>query len=452
MWAYDRGIPNMQSRSQFRSTSVPVLLWLVVIPFIQGVEFHRNTLFVNGYWIDHWLLDYSHGFVRRGFWGTFLNLMGGWQHNILFVNLLALLVALLIISVLLRQLMRAFPVTDAVSLAFIAAFILSPLTSLFFECLGDPVQLTVLMALGAIPLLSREAYPLFWRAAIAIGVMTVSMLIHEASLFTSGPVFVWLLAGPATRGVSLKNVSFAKAAAILSLVAIVIATVYVIDSRGTITAEKRASLLPRMVTQAEIVPLHYHTEADSLLMMSIKAEYDEGGPFSPPALMDGCSYCGWAPGRWLFPIEKFVRVFAIPFLFCNLLLWTCAYHGTGAHEGLSRRFLQMVILGFACSVPLYFVAADWGRFSIYTVCLSLYAAGVSAGVAGVRDSDAGPLMGSALSRRVLYLFVLILMIYPIHRFYRVSGLTYPALLCFLFVLPAVLGMRWRTGWVPNKID
>ena len=88
------------------------------------------------------------------------------------------------------------------------------------------------MALGAIPLLSRDAYPLFWKAAIAIGVMTMSMLIHEASLFTSGPIFVWLLAGPTTRGVSLKNMSFAKAAAILAFVAILIATVYVIDSAG----------------------------------------------------------------------------------------------------------------------------------------------------------------------------------------------------------------------------
>ena len=107
-----------------------------MIPFIQGVDFQRNTLFVNGYWIDHWLLDYSHGFVRRGLWGTFMNLIGGWQHSLLFVNLLALLIALLIISVLLRQLTRAFPVTDAVSLAFMAAFILSPLTSLFSNALA----------------------------------------------------------------------------------------------------------------------------------------------------------------------------------------------------------------------------------------------------------------------------------------------------------------------------
>lgn len=411
------------------------IIFLLFSSFIYSHHFwRRSTFLVDPYWFDHWLLNYSFGFVRRGLLGSILNFLGGLQHSILFVNLLAVVITLSIVILFIRQLVAFFAVNSLVSLIFIFVCILSPLISVFFECCGDPFQLTLLITFLLIHLITKYNLNIVSKFIVFTVLMSINMLIHEASLFISGFLFIFALLEKKSDRASFKNLSL-RIIAIFCYSFVLLSLMCFIIWKGTINEQKKEHLIKEMFAQSQFIKADYHTSKNSIILKSIKEEQKESDFYQASFRKSTIPI-----------IEKFLRIIAIPFLLCNLFLLVLCIHRNEIH----MRFYKYLFYFYFFSFPLYIAAHDWGRFSMYTLCLIIYlfckihSLDPRTTLLIPRDESYAPQFlvedekrnitaSYVLARKVLFLTIIILTIHPINITYRISGLSHGSFVIFLFV-------------------
>lgn len=363
--------------------------------FVQSVHFHGASLLVIPHWFDHWLVNYSSGFIRRGLLGSFLDCLGGLQHNAIFINTVGVVVSFCIVILLIRQLVRVLPADSLISLLILSAFILSPLISVFFECCGDPLQVTLLLAFLAISLATRDNLSLSRKFVIFTGLMSLSIFIHEASIFISGGIFLVFI---------LHKKTASRIGIIFCYLFILAALAGAIISADRINDQKD-SLLKQMFSENPLINRTYQARRDSLVLKPVE-----------DVIKDSEFYQSTVPESILPLSRKILGVAVMPFLLCYLFL--CIF-------GLQKRqargdFFKIYIFLMIFSLPLYLLAIDWGRFSMYVFSLSLY-------LFFKAHEHSGPVKHLE-SRKIFLICLLILMIFPINRNYRMGGLEVKSLL------------------------
>ncbi|CAA0113679.1 Uncharacterised protein [BD1-7 clade bacterium] len=154
-----------------------------------AISISRAIQLPNDWAIAQWLINYSHGFVKRGLPGTFFDPwihaegIGDIRHQIDAVSLFIFCLMWIGIGLIIRDLLiRLRFGTRAVWLS--AAFLLSPMTVLSGELVG--YYDSIIMALAMLSLFYVTKGNL-WVPAI---LLSLSMFIHESTLLISFPVVV----------------------------------------------------------------------------------------------------------------------------------------------------------------------------------------------------------------------------------------------------------------------
>lgn len=406
------------------------LLLLLCASFFYSRRAPEPTLFIHRYFYDHWLLTYGSGFIRRGLLGSLMDLLGGWQHNLILINLLAFSAAASIIGLLIRQLMALFPPRNNLSIIFISAVIFSPLVSNFFRCMGDPLQLSLLLAFLSVHLMEKRSLPVFYQAILFAAAVVLSILIHEAALFIIGPFIFFILWRSPGEMAAQGKVAAIKWAALACYALLLSATVLLIQPHGKLEGAPRERLLGHMYAHNIITRTQYVTGRENpfpVVLKSINDEVKGHNRFSDKIHREHL-------------IVVILRVAAIPLFICTMFYLMCAYQRSALYAELWRNFVYCFLSSLALSLPLYFVAHDWGRFSLYTLAASLYLSckrhipslAAAAGSAPplnpvpLQNADVGKECAAAFSstafRKLLCLAMLIFITFPVPTNYTIDGL------------------------------
>jgi len=413
--------PFIDSRNGF----LLFILFLIAASAFYSRETPESTLFVHRYFFDHWLLTYGCGFIRRGLLGSLLDLAGGWQHNLLLVNLLAFAASSAILGLMIRQLIAFFPPGNSLSILFISAVIFSPLVSIFFECMGDPLQLSLLFAFLSVHITEKRPMPVFFKTMIFAAAVVISTLIHEAALFITGPFIFFILWQSPGEIVSRDKASAAKWVALIFYALALGITALVIQPHSKLTDSQKEKLVQQMYAYDRITLSQYVTGRENPNPVILKPVGEE---------INGHN-------RFLDKINReplavvILRVLAIPLFICTMFYLMCAYQRSALYSDLWRNFVYCFLSSLAFSLPLYFVAHDWGRFSLYTLAASLYLSckrqSTSLAAAGESAPSPDPVpfqnesaaaFSSTAFRKLFCLAMLIFITFPVPTNYTIDGL------------------------------
>jgi hypothetical protein len=340
---------------------------------------------VDMYWANYWLISYTDGFDRRALLGQVVRTLFRDPIQYVALNALAVAIAAIILCwIYWAYFSRQFGGGRLVPFLIILS---GPTSTIFFEVLGDPLHLSFLAVLCYSAV--ARAVPTVPNAILALLAACVVVLIHEASIFIFLPAIYLIFC--ITTG---REASFVVAAVATVTLAIGIALALnaqmptgrglgLVVANGTI-AHASVQVLPSFVV---------------LLADELESHFG-----SLDALQNfACKVLGvsvW-PLLALEVLERFHRNELVPKVFRSLLL---------------------------LSLPLYVIAHDWGRFTIYTLMLSLLVSAVasgkeSPGVSGkflVRVDLPDPLKRKVFGQNLVLLFPLF---YFAHPDYRLDGLT-----------------------------
>jgi len=345
---------------------------------------------IDPYWIDHYLSDYSQGMARRGLLGELHRRVLGGPLDILGLNVAAGLAVISLIWILGASLRRRLD-TSAATFA-LAALATSPLLSLFYETMGDPLHWLMLLQLLVLPLILRArgmAVKILILAASAL----LGALVHEASIFLVAPVALLAAAGlPGNRRAFVATLLMMLAVPALGAGALMAALPRPPQAAGAEGMEKPEAVNPlsgdRYVYKGSL------TSSYATLL-----EQEEG------------RYFGSLRGTVNLFLKP-LRVFWVPF-WGFILISCCA----GTRE-FRQALLKCWMLVSAASLPLYVIGHDWGRFAIYSFALGTYCACLLA---------PSPMEGATEIRasarlKALLAFGMIGLAYPITRTYRINGM------------------------------
>jgi hypothetical protein len=167
-----------------KAAIVSAMVWTLTITSLRAARLPNN------FSIEHWLIDYRYGFVKRGLVGSLLSLAATlarsrpteWAIDALAVAMFVVFCAVLF-AIGIRMLHRARWSSD-VALA-VLVFLSSPFVVMSAHLVGYYDNIGLMLTALSLALLFRERV---WPAAL---VQAVAMLVHENTLLIGVPVFCW---------------------------------------------------------------------------------------------------------------------------------------------------------------------------------------------------------------------------------------------------------------------
>jgi hypothetical protein len=391
-----------------------VALWMAALRGLHFEDLGSGFGLVDNYWVSFYLMSYADGFRRRALVGSLFRLIQPNGAHVLLINVITILVLVSLLAVLVRALMRVTSNRSPISLCLIFAFCISSLVCVYFEVLGDMLQMClVLVALvGSIALRQRSpTLPI----AFGYGLLLMCFFIHEASIFFVAPCLPFLFhRWPRWQDFML------PAIAVVILLGVSVAW-----------SNVHASLTYRVI-------LLRHTADPNLSV--------DTPPFR--ALLRDLYVVKFGGLRGEVKLaSKIFRIGLVAFAglvaLANVIRWT----------GLRRLvFAFSTICIF--SIPLWVIGEDWGRFLAYSLLLATLITSWCYRFPPSHSDLALPLptdrLSSLLQRLGSYSFVrlaaiMILILSPFHDS-RMLGITMKSTaLCLGLIAAAIAEVL---GWIP----
>lgn len=419
------GVPTALSTAPRKKTipsAFPVLLcaalWMAALRSLQFQNLRAGLGLVDDYWASFYLMSYADGFRRRALIGSIFRLVEPKGANILIVNALAIIVMAALLAFFCVAFLRVAKQRTPLALGLAFAFFVSTLVCVYFEVLGDLLQMCLLLfALSSIFILRLRSTAL--KMAIGYSLLVLCFLIHEASIFFLAPCLPFLIVRwPRWRDF------LAPAAAIVCLLAVSLVW---------------SDLHPHLTYHAI---LYRHAHPLSLVV--------ETKPFKVLLYEMYSVKFGGIKGKVRFAFKIFrIGLIAISGLvaLANLLPWA----------SLRRQIYVFLTICFF-SIPLWFIAEDWGRFLCYNFTLAILIASWNRPLPQSSDQPNPTLLTDAFAsylRRIGgYTFValaalMVLILSPFHQS-RVLGITTTSIaFCMVLILAAVAQVL---GWLPDPMN
>ena len=309
----------------------------------------QATICVHPYWLEGWLLDYSAGIHRRALLGAVTRLVSPGQLDVVALNAVAIAVCVGSIAVLATLLYR----TSATPWGkpAIAVLLATPVCSLLFEVLGDSLEV-VLALFVALALALRSASPAVRLAGCAVFAL-VAVAIHEAAIFLFVPGAILLATRPERPGVRSYLLFAAIAAPLLLVTAL---------DRGARPVDRDYRVV-NSYTGVEVPRMEAPFPAFSVLLR----EELETATASPSAAFEFATHV---------PRTLFVPCLAL--LLVSFVIW---------REGTALRLWRNWIYLGVCSLGLYVIGHDWGRFSVFTFWIAIVTTVACAPLGGSAEAD-----------------------------------------------------------------
>jgi hypothetical protein len=307
------------------------------VSFLRGGHcWWRPMLCIDPYFLEAWLLNDRHGFRARELLGVITHALFPGGPDVVVLSIVAVAVCIIVVAALVRILyVQSTTVWGRLAIAVLVA---SPLCALFFQVAGDPLTF-VFAAFLVAAFLIREDSPASARIVVTAAFCLLAVALHEAAIFLFFPALV-LVAFPGKRGPNW--VAFIKYLAIAAPALILV----VLSHTASLPDPSYRAFNP--LTGAVIPHL-----PDPFPSYTVLLQQELTHHFGTPL------------GLLKF-LVKFPLVWCMPFL------------GLALVSGVILRqqpYRMMLLLNWLflslCSVPLYVIARDWGRFSGYTFWLTM---------------------------------------------------------------------------------
>ncbi len=284
---------------------------------------------VAPYWANFWLISYTDGYERRAFFGQVVRFFFDGSISYIVMNAIALIIA---ICILLSTYLIYFLKTSNNRSWLIVFFVLvsGPATTVFFEVLGDPLHIAFACVIAYI-LFAKKLASVYLSGATALLTGLLVVLIHEASIFLFLPVIYLFYKLSVEK--EPKYLPLASIMILLTLGVVVLLNAQNPTSTGMSLVTKTTVYFP----PKDILPSFFTLLKSELL-----------------------HYFGSAKGPF-YLAYKIVGVFLWPVLVLQAI----------GHIQKAKACFSIFVFLLLPSLPLYVIAADWGRFAIYTLCLSL---------------------------------------------------------------------------------
>jgi hypothetical protein len=375
---------------------------------------HRPTLCMSPYFLEAWLLPPAQGFYVRGLLGTLTHLLARTGPDVVVLNLIALAFGIFIVAALVIWLYKQ--ATSPWARLAIAVLVSTPLCAAFFAQLGDPLSVVFALFLVTAFYLQGSASR-SGRMIVGTAFCLLAVAIHEASIFLFLPPLVLIIAVPRHLDMAAYFKYLLIAAPFLLL-----------------------AVLTNTVRAPDPHYLAFNSLSGEILQHLAK-------PFP--------SYREMFPQVWAYYVStprrasifalKFARVW--PFQLLAMVLVSGLIARRESTRALWRNWLYL----YLCSIPLYLVAVDWGRFSTITFWVGIIAT-------WVREQKAIPTEPGPLPRllqivvperspaeAVLFgvLAALMLGANAIYPGFQVNGIPYASL---PLLLPLIIGWAVWRNW------
>ncbi len=290
---------------------------------------------VDLYWADFWLISYSDGYHRRALLGEIIQ--GFYQDSLSYIVLNGIvfsIVGLILIGLyafFLKKTNQKERTRKSLIPLFLLVLMSGPSTTLFFETLGDPLHAALLIFIFGVYLLLKVKNNIHYRILFFI-LTVILLLIHEASLFLIIP--------------SLYVINGIKQNQPINgflLTAFITVALFIIVLMFDNQVPNKSSL--GLQTTSQIYHLQQNALPSFWFLLKKEAMF----------------YFGSKEGMIIF-LFKLVSPFFWP-IFVLLAF---------SHYLKQPKLIFLFLFLFLFSLPLYVIAHDWGRFSIYTFWLTLF--------------------------------------------------------------------------------
>ncbi|WP_446745064.1 hypothetical protein [Silvibacterium acidisoli] len=312
-------------------------LWASALRTVRTENLSKGTGLIDMYWVNFYLVNFRDGFHKRAILGSITRLLEPAGASLLCINLFAFLVLFCLIFLVGRQILSANSGTLSTAHAAVAAIVFAGgITGVLFQTAGDPMQVCMLVAVAAFVLMQRSQSTGV-RLAIAIAACGLNAGIHEASVF---------LIAPALLLAALYRV---RAVMRLGIMAVIVAVLL-----GGVTRLTNANGNSTYTGIGVHVQRTIHLEPDVTPPLGelLRQEIHERTKDSADIRFTEYMIAGLG-----------MTYLAGMVLFCWLL-----------PEGVAARMAMLCGITLVISAPLYIIAHDWGRWSTYTLLISLFAA------------------------------------------------------------------------------
>lgn len=322
------------------STRVSIFMYYIltvtsiVIAFLSNATFNHVIPGAKNspYWIQHWLISYSSGYRRRAFVGELASKIFSQNIDIYALTYVQWLISGVILIFFSLKIRDLFFLKSGAVVVIISNILIigGPLGRFIFETSGDLLQIVILLLFGVLILSAR--LPRYVRVVNIVVCVVVCVLIHEAAVFIVIPPLVLLFL----------HFSAPQRIALSLMVPLACAVLIAIAFRESIGTP----------------------------MMRV-VDHQTGEIIAPssdltPNLMNMFSYeffrvFGSLKNFSLF-ILQVISFSAVPVMVFGVL--TISYNKI-------VDIFNIFVLSIISAAPLYVIAHDWGRFSAYTLMISL---------------------------------------------------------------------------------
>jgi hypothetical protein len=380
----------LNSRQRIVYAFIMLAFLASLLNIIRAIHCGQNTGCVDTYWANFWLISYSDGYTRRALLGQILRFFTDQSVSYVTLNVISIVIVICVLSLEYYVFFSKISKNKAWPIIFLV-LVSGPASTVFFEVLGDPLHVAMGLTIGYFLVVKKVTF-LSRSLSMALAFMAglIVVMIHEAAIFLFLPS-IYLIYSLSVK----KRPGYLLLAFIMVL--LTIGTVLFLN-----TQEPNSSGMALLTTNST----EYFPPSNAM------------PPFIDLLKYEFLYYFGSAEG----PIRLILKVLG-SFLWPVMIL--LAIGNILKTETVFRIFIYLLLP----SLPLYVIAHDWGRFAIYTLCLSF----VLYGIIPDRRTPIFPYFVNRISevsfRFTRFLFgsmtsmVFLLLVFYSHPSYRIDGLT-----------------------------
>lgn len=308
--------------------------FFALLHFLTKAALHSPSLLVTPYWVSFFELSYGDGFRRRALMGSLLRAAEPGGGSVVLINVFAALVLAGLLVVYLSSFVRKMQRTSW-AYVFTFGFFMSALISVLFEVMGDLLQTAILLFVVVAWFAVHHVRSRPAALVLLLVALVPCFLIHEAAVFFLAPCLPFL---------------FYRSPGLKQFVMLGIAPLVIFLAWST-------------AWNAVHPHLTYH-----LNLLHGGTHLDTKETFGTPTFREllhqlyGVHFAG-ARGKVNF-LLKVLKVAA-------LVLGGWIAMSLIFPKSLVRRQLFLYTTLMICSLPLWVIAADWGRFSAYYFFLTI---------------------------------------------------------------------------------
>jgi len=389
-------------------------------------SFHNNyqlgTLLVDPYWVNFYITSYQDGFRRRALIGTVCRLFFPHGMSVLVINGFAMFAALACVALLAYAFTRIASGRSYTARLWTFAFFASAFTGIFFEVLGDTLQMAFLIFCFSALFIARRTESSIVRLIVGLAALCIGFFIHEASIFLLAPCLPFYM--------KRRPVLYDFVAPFILFLGLFALSVH--WSQVSVHLTNHAILYPHRGELAQVPETpgfkallqdEYHNDFTSIY-------------------------------RFLALIGRLARV---------VLLGVAGL--IALSKCLSKPVLVLTLKPFLSvmlfSIPLWLVAHDWGRFLCYALFLAVVSSLVWHDHAGdteaVESSHFGMKLADLLLRvgdlELIGFAILFVLLDSPFRLNRVEGINIPDFLGFFAVVAlGVVGFIVKLRQSPERLN